>query len=350
MRVPHSFNPVGREEEEAVLAVLRSGWVNDGPEGDRLVEDLLGATGAVGGTVASTGTHALVLALRACGVQGEQDEVILPDYACRVLYDAVRMAGGTPVVADVEEEGLSIDLGSVKGQVSDQTRAVVVPHAFGLPADIDIFRALGVPTIEDCAHAVGVRFRGWSVGGSGDFSVFSFEGTKLLPAGEGGAVLARTDAGVERLQALKWDDPQGAQACRLADTVSALARARLRGLPAALARRRELALRYREALSDLEHRGSLRLPVEQEGREHAWYRFVIRVENPGRLEEQAARHGVRISRPIMPDPLSSYLPVRGEPGRVAAVIHASAASLPIYPSLTLEQLEYTASVVREALS
>ena len=182
MRVLHSFNPVGPEEEEAVLAALRSGWINDGPEGERLVQDLVGLTGAAGGTVASTGTHALVLALRACGIEEKGDEVILPDYSCRILYDAVRMAGGTPVVADIEEEGWSVDRGSAARRISDRTRAVVVPHAFGLPADIGIFRTLGIPVVEDCAHAAGVRFGDHPVGGGGDFSIFSFEGTKLLPA------------------------------------------------------------------------------------------------------------------------------------------------------------------------
>ena len=143
---------------------------------------------------------ALELALRALGI-GAGDEVLIPSYVCDALHHAVTRCGGTPVLVDADPATLSLSPLDAKRRVSSRTRAVIVPHAFGLAVDVEAFAALGVTVVEDCAQALGAVIEGRPVGGRGQAAVCSFYATKLLTTGEGGlvggprALVARVRAG-----------------------------------------------------------------------------------------------------------------------------------------------------------
>ena len=114
----------------------------------------------VGGAVAvSSGTAALHLALLALEI-GEGDEVVIPSFVCPALLNAIRYVRATPVLADINRETFNIDVRDLKRRLTGKTKAVIVPHMFGLPADIDDITALGIPVIEDCAQSLGSRYRG----------------------------------------------------------------------------------------------------------------------------------------------------------------------------------------------
>lgn len=177
--IPHSRPEIGPEEIEAVRASMEAGWIGQGP-GVAQLEDAAGALLGLPdhrGLALSSGTAALYAGLRALGV-GPGDEVLVAAYACASLRQAVRYTGATPIFVDCDPVTFNPDPEDARRKLSVETTASIVPHMFGLPADIEAFVELGPPVIEDCAQTVGVRLRGNAVGGFGTLTVCSFHATK----------------------------------------------------------------------------------------------------------------------------------------------------------------------------
>lgn len=184
---------VEQGDEEALLEVLHSGhWGSTSGSGVAAFQQEFAAyQDAEHGIALANGTLALVAALRACGV-GLGDEVIVPPYTFIATASAALFVGAIPVFADVDPSSHLLDPASVEAAITDRTRAVIPVHLGGRAADMDAFRRLGsthgVAVIEDCAQAIGTRYRGVAVGGLGDVGTFSFQSSKNMTAGEGGLV------------------------------------------------------------------------------------------------------------------------------------------------------------------
>ena len=196
----------GPEEEAAVLAVLRSGWVAQGPhvaEFERKVALRAGAKHAVAVTSATTGLH---LALVAAGI-GLGDEVIVPSLSFIASTNAVWMVGAVPVFADVDADLPIVTPESVAAVWTQKTRAVLAVHQLGIPVERDVLRAMcderGARLIEDAACALGTLVDGRPVTQSADLAVFSFHPRKVLTMGEGGVVTTDDDATAARLRLLR---------------------------------------------------------------------------------------------------------------------------------------------------
>src|SRR5881628_3975198 len=141
---------------------------------------------------------------------GTDDEVVIPSYVCTALWHAVRLTGATPVLVDIEPATYQPAPRAVALALTRRSKAVIVPHMFGLPAEIGTLTSHGVPIIEDCAQTLGVTVRGTPVGGTGKLAICSFYATKLLTAGEGGMVLGRDESLVSRVRTLRQYDQQDA--------------------------------------------------------------------------------------------------------------------------------------------
>lgn len=193
------------DERESLAAVLESGaWSSAGGEqAAAFAAELATLQGVRHGMAATNGTHTLEAALAACGV-GEGDEVIVPAITFVATASTVLAVNATPVIVDVDPASLCIDPAAAEAAVGERTRAVVPVHVAGRPCDMDALVELcsrhGLALIEDCAHAPGSRWRGRGVGGFGAFGSFSFEASKLITAGEGGALTV----GDEQLRARAW--------------------------------------------------------------------------------------------------------------------------------------------------
>lgn len=194
-------------DEEALLEVLRSGnWGSTAGEQVAYFQREFAAYQGVGESIAlANGTLAIVAALRACGV-GLGDEVIVPPYTFIATAAAPLLVGAIPVFADVDPETHLLDPDAVRAVITPRTRAVIPVHLGGRAADMDAFSRIaadhGLHLIEDCAQAAGARYRGVGVGAIGDVGTFSFQSSKNMSAGEGGAVTTNDPAMGEKFYSL----------------------------------------------------------------------------------------------------------------------------------------------------
>ena len=331
--VPHNRLTHGELECAAVAKAVASGRWADGSESACLESELAGYVGRKHAAVVGSGMGALRLALLALKV-GRGDEVVVPAYSCVALPNAVLACGARPVVADVSREGWVINLESLANVVTSKTRAVVAVHTFGFPANIRALLSSGIPVVEDCAHGFSPNLMGLS----GTLAITSFYATKLIGAGEGGAVITDRDTcdGFVR----QWRDysDQGPSKTRHNDKMSelsaALARVQLGRLPEMVASRDRLATRYLESLASLDDEGLIRLPAFNQ--ERIWYRFTIEVLTGDARSWQAElrKYGIEAESPIW-DWRRDIDRTRVSP--VVDAAYKNCVSLPLYPTLTPEE-------------
>lgn len=328
-----------------MAAVVRRGWVGPGPEVTAFEHELAARLGTEAVAAVSSGSAALELALRALGV-GPGNEVIIPSYVCDALHHAVSRTGAAPVLADADRATLSLSAADAAARLTPRTRCIIVPHAFGLAADLRPLLSLGVPIVEDCAQTLGARLDGRVVGSLGTLAVCSFYATKLLTTGEGGAVAGPAGL-VERVRDARAyderDDLRPRVNAMLSDLGAALGRSQLARLDAFVARRRAVAARYRERLQ-----GVPCTPPAESGPRHVYHRFVVEVDrSPAVVQASLAARGVAARRPVY-RPAHHALRLDGFPE--ADRLWARALSLPCYPTLTDGEIDTVAAALGEALA
>jgi perosamine synthetase len=341
--IPHSRPTIGPEDIGAVTEVMRSGQLAQGERVRQFEEHLASYLGRRGGVATSSGTSALHLALLTLGL-GAGDEVVLPSYTCVALLHAVRYVGASPRLVDIEPEGYNLCPREVRRHLTNRVKAILVPHMFGMAADLAPLASLGIPLIEDCAQALGGTYRGRPVGSVGITTVCSFYATKMLTTGEGGMLLSDSDVILQRARDLRDYDERASLETRfnykMTDMQAALGLSQLGRLPAFLERRRALASRYAATLSSL----PVALPPARPDRTDVFYRYVIGVRDAGRLTRQLNRRGIQCRAPVF-RPLHDYLEQEGFPRAEAAM--RTAVSMPLYPSLAEEEVNRLLGVVTE---
>ncbi len=183
------FQPpaLGEEEIAAVAETLRSGWLTTGPRAAELERRFADYAGAEHAVAVSSGTAAMHLSLLAVGI-GPGDEVITTPITWPATANVIVHTGATPVFADVRESDLNIDPEQVAALVGPRTKAILPVHFAGQPADLDPISKLGLPVVEDAAHAVESAYRGRKIGALSEATCFSLYATKNVAAGEGGVI------------------------------------------------------------------------------------------------------------------------------------------------------------------
>ena len=352
--IPHSRPTIGEEDLRATAEVLRSGQVAQGPYVERFERAMAGFFGLQGGVAVSSGTAALELALRALGI-GAGDEVIMPSYVCAAPWLATQRVGAEARLVDIDLDTFNIDPVATSRAVTRKTHAIIVPHLFGLPADLTELERLGVPLIEDCAQTLGVTEAGRPVGTVGRLTVCSFYATKLLCSGEGGMVLSNEGTLLDRVKSLReYDgaatlDPASSN-LKLTDLQAALGLSQLGRFQSFQERRWALAATYRKALSST----AVVLPSVLPGREHGYYRFIIRlphlkVDPDGLLDliRTLEQQGIHCRKPVF-RPLHLYLGQSGFPNSDEA--NHTALSIPLYPDLTDKEVRQVHQSLTKVLS
>jgi len=343
--ITHSKIVLEEEDLTSVIKVLRSGLLVQGKHVSSLEHNIASFIGVNHAVAVSSGTAALHLSLLSLGI-GDGCEVILPSYVCTALLNAIKYVRATPVLVDIDSGTYNIKVESIKRAINNRTRAIIVPHMFGLPADIDSIVSLGIPVIEDCAQCVGAKLKGRYAGSFGLLSIFSFYATKMLGAGEGGMVLSNDRDLIETMRDLRDYDEKETYTVRynykLTDIQAALAESQLQKLPSFIEKRKEIARVYNDGLKGLR----VSLPVVPEGREHIYYRYVIIPENPLKFMEEMRKRGIQCRRPVFKS-LHRYLKLPGYP--ITDDVWEKAVSIPIYPSLKVEEAHLIVDAIKTIL-
>lgn len=189
------------------MRCIDSGWISsEGPEVERFEEEMARYAGRRFGIAVSSGTAALDVAVASLDI-GAGDEVIVPTFTIISCITQVLRSGATPVFVDVDKDTWNIDVTQVEARITARTRALIVPHTYGLPADMEPLLALagryGFDIIEDAAEAHGLRYQGRPCGSFGTLSTFSFYPNKLITTGEGGMIVTDDEAIAQRCRRIR---------------------------------------------------------------------------------------------------------------------------------------------------
>src|SRR5215210_7884080 len=282
---PLGFQPpaIGEEEIAAVAETLRSGWLTTGPRAAELEQRMREYLEAEHVVALSSGTAALHLSLVALGV-GPGDEVITTPITWPATANVIVHTGATPVFADVRDDDLNIDPARVAELVNERTKAIIPVHLAGQPCDLEPLWALGLPLVEDAAHAAESRYRGRKIGGLSAATCFSLYATKNIAAGEGGLVATNDDRVARALLDLRlmrrghgslYDIGVPGYKANLSDVLAAIALCQLDKVERhAEIRRRQFEL-YDEAVAALDGVE----PLARDRRDtHAYHLYVVRIE------------------------------------------------------------------------
>ena len=278
------FQPpaIGQEEVAAVAETLRSGWLTTGPRAALLEERMAVYLGAQHVLAVTSGTAALHLALLAVGV-GPGDEVITTPITWPATANVIEHCGARPVFCDVRDSDLNIDAALIPALVTERTRAIMPVHLAGQPADLDPILALGLPVVEDAAHALESSYRGRKIGSMSDATCFSLYATKNVAAGEGGLVATNRDEVARSIRDMRftrrgdgshYDQVSPGFKANLSDVLAAIALVQLEKLEEhTRIRERQFAL-YDEGLADLDGIE----PLARDPRDtHANHLYIVRI-------------------------------------------------------------------------
>jgi dTDP-4-amino-4,6-dideoxygalactose transaminase len=279
------FQPpaIGPEEIAAVGETLASGWLTTGPRAEELERRLAELTGAKHAVALSSGTAAMHLALVALGI-GAGDEVITTPITWPSTANVVVHTGARPVFVDVREHDLNIDPDQARAAVTPRTRAVLPVDLAGQPSDLDPLLQLGLPVVEDAAHAIEAEYRGRKVGAIARATCFSLYATKNVAAGEGGALATDDDelaAAVRELRLMRrgdgslYDVRVAGFKANLPDVLAAIALCQLDKLEAHAEIRRRHVEAYDAAVAGLAGIA----PLARDPRDrHSLHLYVVRID------------------------------------------------------------------------
>ncbi len=361
MRVPlvdlrAAYAPIREEVLEEFDKILSGMDLFLGPHLRAFEDEFAAHCEVAHGISVSNGTDALYAALRGCGV-GPGHEVIAPALTFFATIEAIIHAGATPVLVDVEPETLCLDANAVAAALTPATRAIVPVHLYGHPADMDpileIARDRRLRVIEDAAQAHGARYKGRPCGSLGDAASFSFYVTKNLGAfGEGGFVATGDPELAERVRLLR-DHGQTSKSVheivghnlRMDELQAAVLRIKLRRLAECNERRRRIAARYRALFAG----HPLRLLEPRPDCEPVYHLFPIRVRKRdalmAHLADRGVGTGIHYKFPAHLQPALRSYPQLASSLKVSEEACSQLLSLPMYPELEDEQVEYVAEQV-----
>ena len=363
------------EIDAAIARVLDSGWYILGREVAAFEEEFAAYIGMRHAIGVASGTDALNLALRACGI-GPGDAVITVSHTAVATVAAIELAGATPVLVDIDPVTFTMDPHCLEDEIKKRQvrrsslrlrpgqalvvgrlKAVIPVHLYGHPADmpaiLEIARRYDLHVIEDCAQSHGATLNGRKTGTWGDVAAFSFYPTKNLGAfGDGGAVITDDPQWAQRARLLRqygWRERYVSEIpglnTRLDELQAAILRVKLHYLDGENVRRRNIAQAYTRLLADT----GLTLPICRPGAEHAYHQYVVRASQRDALQAYLREQGIG-TLVHYPQPVHLQPAYANRLATSGTLPHSERAatevlSLPMYPELTDRQVAHTAEVI-----
>ena len=378
--LPFSTPTIENDEIEEVLDSLKSGWITTGPKVKRFEEEFRAYVGAPFAVPLSSATAGLHLVMLSLGL-GPEDEVITTPMTFAATVSMIVRTGAKPVLADIEQGTLNIDVEKAREKITERTKAIIPVHFAGQPCDMDaiftLAKEFGLRVVEDAAHAVGTEYKGNRIGSLDSISVFSFHPIKNITTGEGGMVCTRDESLAEEISLMKfhgmsreawkrygssgtpnYDILMPGFKYNMMDIQAALGIHQLRKLDAFIAKRTEIARFYNEAFAEVEE---LKLPelVSYEHR-HAWHLYtpLIRVErlsiDRDRFMEELKKDNIGTGLHFKAVHHHPYYreTLNIGPGELPNADYASdrILSLPLFPRMTMEDATDVVEAVKTVIA
>lgn len=375
-KVPFFDLILAEEEKQAAISVIESNWLTTGPKTAEFEAAFASATlgDAAFAVAVSSATAALHLSVMALGL-GEGDEVILPSLTFVACANVVRYVGATPVFADVTgEHDWNISVSDVAAKITPRTKAVMVVHYAGYACDMGAFaelcKARNLFLIEDCSHAPMGTWKGKPLGTFGDTGCFSFFSNKNMTTGEGGMVVARDESLLQRFRILRshgitastyqrfkghaygYDVTELGYNYRIDEIRAAIGIQQLRKLPSFNEKRKERTERYRALIA--KRLPSVRVPFADRSEDSSYHIFPVLLPAVTKHEHSVLRmmgeKGIQCSmhyRPI--HTFSAYADVTADVP-VTDRISGSILTLPLFPTITDEQMDQVVGTLQECLA
>jgi perosamine synthetase len=373
--LPFHRAAIGQEEMDAVMEVLRSGWLTTGPRVREFESGFADYVGAKHALALSSCTAALHLALLAIGIK-EGDEVILPTMTFASTGEVILYLKARPVLVDCKKDTFQVDPDQIARAITPRTKAIVPVHFGGLPCDMDpileVARTHQLKVIEDAAHALPTRYKGTRIGTLGDITCFSFYATKTLTTGEGGMATTPHEEYAEKMRTLhlhgisrdawKRYTAEGSWRYEILDTgykynmtdiQAAIGLTQLSKCDEMRTRRAHIAARYNDGLRKLD---GFRAPEIASSLDNAWHLYVVRAESSvlrisrDRIVEELKCRSIGTSVHFIPLHLHHLYKEQGysEGQFPNAENHfAGAFSLPIFPGMTDDEVNQVIEALTE---
>ncbi|MCL5265012.1 MAG: DegT/DnrJ/EryC1/StrS aminotransferase family protein [Chloroflexi bacterium] len=363
------FKPsIGDEEIEAVVEVLRSGWLGLGPKTADFEAEFAKFVGVRHAVALNSCTAALHLALEAAGI-GEGDEVIVPPMTFVSTAHTVVYTGGMPVFADVYRDTVNIDPADILRKITSRTKAIIPVHYGGHPCEMDEIRDIaaskGILVIEDAAHACGAEYKGRKIGSLSPLQCFSFHAVKNLATGDGGMITTDDEAMAARFNKQRWMgitkdtwsrtlkgqiyawrysvDSLGFK-CHMNDISAAIGLVQLKRLSELNGKRRKLVDRYNAELGNL---GWLECPVERDYVKSSWHIYAIKVKKRDELIAHLKANDIAPGVHYYPVHLFPYYRFNDVSLPVAEALWQELLSLPLYPDMTEDEQDLVITKIKE---
>jgi perosamine synthetase len=380
--VPYGSQWISEEDKQAVLGVLDSDFLTQGPKIQEFEETVARQSGAKYAVAFSNGTAALHGACYAAGIKSG-DEVITTPLTFAATSNCILYQGGTPVFADVDERTYLLDIDKCREKVNKKTKAIIPVDFSGQPVNMRAFRSFadeyGLVFIQDAAHSLGASYDGELVGSIADMTMFSFHPVKPVTTAEGGVIVTNSEEyyeklllfrshGITRDSNLLVNEKEGpwyyemldlGYNYRLTDIQAALGLSQLKRLQQFLDQRAQIAKKYTSAFSQLQLSGILEVPFQDEYSNSGWHLYILRL-NLSRLQ---------VDRSIVFDALRAenigvnvhYIPVYFHPyyqrlgyslgtSPITEHLYRSFITLPLFPKMSVQDVDDVIFAVNKVLN
>jgi len=351
MKIPLFEIEWKQEDIDAISKVIkRGGYWTQGPEVEEFEDRIAYRVGTKYAVACNSGTSALHLALVCAGIK-EGDEVIVPSFTFISTVNSIKFVGAKPVFADIENRTCGLNIGDVKKKITKKTKAIIVVHYGGCPAFYteelkEFAKKHDIFLIEDSAASLGAHISGNKTGTFGDFGILSFCQNKIITTGEGGMVVTNSEENYEKLKLICSHGQKGSNYTtlgynfRMSSINASLGLSQLNRLDDIIYKRREIAKRY---LYDLKNVKKLVCPPWFY---NVYWVFQVRTDKETKkpMMEYLAKNKIATKSYYIPVHLTDYY-LNGNRLPVTEEIYNTSFCLPIYPTLTYEQVSYIIDTV-----
>lgn len=344
---------MGKEEEQAVLRVIRSGQIAQGPkvcEFESLMAQYIGKKFAI---AVSSGLAALHLSLLGLDIK-EGDRVVVPTYTCDALLQAISYVKAKPIIVDGDYGNGNLTYENCCQALTEIPKAIIVTHNFGFPADLTKLLNLNIPLIEDCAVSVGGGYHGKKLGSFGKVSIFSFYATKMMACGEGGMVLTDDPDIANKLKELRDYTKnitfRERYNYKMTDMEATIGICQLKKIDHFIEQRKLIFEEYSKLLANVKEVILPNYDSEDKTYAPSFFRFIIKLRNidTSLILDGMRKRGIICGRGVL-IPLHKLLKLDNDKYPNSEKLYTEAISLPIYPSLKLREISMIVDAFMEML-